>query len=151
MVIRHLLIACLISIALTGICQGTKTLTYLLADIHTPTARIDSIALITDDFRHDSARAQDLIKAKVLLPLAMQQHDAALFNRVLASDYIYHEPGRFMDVVLEFYPDMALLTYHNVVQETDEYGKPQTFTWFWADIWVLENGIWKIKVLRALN
>lgn len=80
----------------------------------------------------------------MLLQLAMQKHDAALFESVLAKDYIYHGKEAFFDrqeyihdrvngkwtimnlqyenVVLEFYNDMAILSYRNVVKEIDEFG-----------------------------
>ena len=146
---------------------------HIRTDLNTPTARIDRVTLITNHSVKDSVNAQQLIHAKVLLPLAMQGHDAILFDSILAKDFIYHGEDAFLhrqeyihdrvnatwtitdvqyeNVVLQFYDEMAVLSYRNIVQETDEFGKPQTFVWFWVDIWVNENGSWKLKELRAIN
>jgi hypothetical protein len=170
---KKLLTAILLLSALSSFAQNEYKLVYIKTDLNTPTARIDTLTLITNNFLRDSDNAQALIHAKVLLPLAMQKHDAVLFDSVLAKDFIYHGEEAFFNrqeyihdrvngkwtitdvqyenVVLEFYNDMAVLSYRNVVKETDEFGKPQTYVWFWTDIWVNENGKWKLKVLRAIN
>jgi hypothetical protein len=170
---RKLLIAILLATAFSSFGQKEYKLVHIKTDLNTPTARIDTLTLITDNFLRDSANAQALIHTKVLLPLAMQKHDAVLFDSVLAKDFIYHGEEAFFNrqeyihdrvngkwtitdvkyenVVLEFYNDLAVLSYRNVVKEIDAFGKPQTYVWFWADIWTNENGRWKLKVLRAIN
>lgn len=170
---KKLLTAILLLTALFSFGQSEYKLVYIKTDLNTPTARIDTLTLITNNILRDSANAQALIHAKVLLPLAMQKHDAVLFDSVLAKEFIYHDEEAFFNrqeyihdrvngkwtitdvqyenVVLEFYEDIAVLSYRNVVKETDEFGKPQTFVWFWTDIWTNENGRWKLKVLRAIN
>ncbi len=170
---KKLLTAILLLTALSSFGQSEYKLVYIKTDLNTPTARIDTLTLITNNILRDSANAQALIHAKVLLPLAMQKHDAVLFDSVLAKEFIYHDEEAFFNrqeyihdrvngkwtitdvqyenVVLEFYEDIAVLSYRNVVKETDEFGKPQTFVWFWTDIWTNENGRWKLKVLRAIN
>lgn len=170
---KKLLTAILLLTALSSFGQSEYKLVYIKTDLNTPTARIDTLTLITNNILRDSANAQALIHAKVLLPLAMQKHDAVLFDSVLAKEFIYHDEEAFFNrqeyihdrvngkwtitdvqyenVVLEFYEDIAVLSYRNVVKETDEFGKPQTFVWFWTDIWTNEDGRWKLKVLRAIN
>ncbi len=170
---KKLLTAILLLTALSSFGQSEYKLVHIKTDLNTPTARIDTLTLITNNILRDSANAQALIHAKVLLPLAMQKHDAVLFDSVLAKEFIYHDEEAFFNrqeyihdrvngkwtitdvqyenVVLEFYEDIAVLSYRNVVKETDEFGKPQTFVWFWTDIWTNENGRWKLKVLRAIN
>lgn len=145
----------------------------LKTNLNTPTARIDTLTLITNNIQNDTANAQALIRAKVILPLAMQKHDEVLFDSVLAKEFIYQGEEAFFNrqeyihdrvtakwnitdvqyqnVVLEFYDDIAVLSYRNIVKEIDEFGKPQTYVWFWTDIWVKENNRWKLKVLRAIN
>jgi ketosteroid isomerase-like protein len=58
---------------------------------------------------------------------------------------------KYENLVLEFFGDLGMLTYRNKVTEKDEFGKVNLYTWFWTDIWVKENGRWKIRVLRAIN
>ncbi|MEP7107778.1 MAG: nuclear transport factor 2 family protein [Ferruginibacter sp.] len=142
-------------------------------DLKTPTVGITNYTLITNDLQRDSSNAREIIKAKVILPLAMQKHDAALFDSILAKDFISQGEDEFFNraeyihdrvngkwlitdvqyenLVLEFFGDLGMLTYRNKVIEKDEFGKVTLYTWFWTDIWVKENGRWKIKVLRAIN
>lgn len=60
---------------------------------------------------------------------------------------------QYENVVLQFYDNMnmGVLSYGNVVKETDEFGKQQTYFWFWTDVWIKEKGRWKLKQLRAIN
>jgi hypothetical protein len=142
-------------------------------DLKTPTVGIKSFTLITNDLQRDISNAQVIIQAKVMLPLAMQKHDETLFDSVLSKDFIYHGEEAFFNrkeyihdrvnakwmisdvqyenMVLEFFDDFGVLTYRNKVKERDESGKDQLYFWFWTDIWIKENGRWKIKDLRAIN
>ena len=154
-----------------------KNSPYLLVkydiDVNTPTVGITNYTLISNDLSRDSANAREIIQAKVILPLAMQKHDAALFDRVLAKDFISQGEDEFFNreeyirdrvsgtwmisdvqyenLVLAFYDGYGILTYTNKVKEKDEFGKEQLFTWIWTDVWVKENGQWKLRELRSLN
>lgn len=142
-------------------------------DLHAPTVGITNYTLISNDLARDSTNAREIIQAKVILPLAMQRHDAALFDSVLAKDFISQGENEFLNreeyiqdrvtgkwtisdvqyenLVIEFFRDWAMLTYRNRVKEKDEFGKETIYLWFWSDLWVKENGRWKIRILRALN
>lgn len=142
-------------------------------DLNTPTVGITNYTLITNDLQRDSVNAREIIKAKVILPLAMQGHDAKLFDSVLAKEFISQGEDEFLDrneyiqdrvngkwmisdvryenMVLQFFGDLGILTYRNKVTEKDEFGKENLFLWFWTDVWVKENGRWKIRDLRAIN
>ncbi len=142
-------------------------------NLNTPTVGINHFTLITNDLQRDSANAQAILRAKVILPLAMQRHDESLFESVLSKDFVSQGEDEFFNrkeyiqdrvsgkwtiwdvqyenLVLEFFDDIAVLTYRNTVKEKDEAGKQQIYHWTWTDIWVKENGNWKIKVLRAID
>ena len=142
-------------------------------DLNTPTVAITNYTLISNDLLRDSSNAREIIKAKVLLPLAMQKHDRVLFDSILAKDFISQGEDEFFNreeyihdrvngkwlitdvqyenLVLEFFGDLGMLTYRNKVTEKDEFGKVTLYNWFWTDIWVKESGRWKIRVLRAIN
>lgn len=142
-------------------------------DLNTPTVGISNYTLITNNLQRDSSIARELIKAKVILPLAMQKHDINLFENTLATDFLYHgeeaffnrmeyiqdrvnakwmiSDARYENIVLQFFDELGVLTYRNIITEVDEFGKDQVYTWFWTDIWIMENGSWKLKNLRALN
>ena len=142
-------------------------------DVKQPTVGIDSYSLITNNPGRDSVSARELIREKVILPLAMQRHDRKLFDSTLSENFTYEEEAiflnreeyindrvnakwmisdvRYENLVLQFIDNYGILTYHNKVKEKDEFGKDQLFSWFWTDVWVKENGRWKLKSLIALN
>lgn len=59
--------------------------------------------------------------------------------------------AKYENLVIEFFDSYGVLTYRNKITEKDEFGKDQLFTWFWTDVWIEENGQWKLKDLRAIN
>lgn len=142
-------------------------------DLHTATVGITEYTLISDDIGRDSSEARKIIEAKVILPLAMQRHDAKMFDSTITRDFVYRgeeallnraeyiqdrvnakwmiSDARFENIVLQFIDGYGILTYRNKITEKDENGKDQLFTWFWTDVWAKEDGRWKVKVLQALN
>jgi len=142
-------------------------------DVNAPTVGITNYTLITNNLERDSSAAREIIKAKVVLPLAMQKHDSLLFESILASDFIYQgeeaffnraeyihdritakwmiSDARYENLVLEFFDGYGVLTYRNKITEKDEFGKDQLYTWFWTDVWIKEGGKWRLKDLRAIN
>jgi hypothetical protein len=141
-------------------------------NIH-PTVRIAEYNLITDDIDRDSAEADALIQEKFILPLAMQKHDPSLFDSSLTNDFTSRSENEFFDrrayiedrvkgkwlisdvhyenVVLQFFGHLGVLTYRNIVKETDENGLPLTWHFTWTDIWEKEDQRWKVKALRGLD
>jgi ketosteroid isomerase-like protein len=138
-----------------------------------PSIGISNYTLITDDLGRDTADADAILLAKVIIPLAMQKHDVALFDSILAKDFTAQGEGEFFEreafiqnrvngkwmisdvqyenLVLQFFRDIALLTYRNTVKEKDEKGMPLTWHYTWADIWIKEDRRWKIKVSRGIH
>ena len=138
-----------------------------------PNIGISNYNLITDDLGRDSTEADALMRTKIFVPLAMQKHDAVLFDSILARDFTAQGENEFFEreafiqnrvkgkwmisdvqyenFLLQFFDDIALLTYRNIVKEKDENGMPQTWHYTWADIWTKEDGRWKIKVSRGIH
>ena len=107
------------------------------------------------------------------MPLAVQKHDASLFNSWLARNVVArgeHEflgreeyirdrvnatwsvsDARYENLVLQFFGETALLTYRNIVREKDEKGVPTTWFYTWADIWVKEGGEWKVGAIYVID
>ena len=132
------------------------------ADYNTPTVGIDSFNLITNNPEAQMEDAKAIMRAKVILPLAMQKHDAALFDSILAKDFTGRGENEFLEreayiqnrvkgkwmisdvqyenMALQFFGEIALLTYRNIVKEKDAMGLPQTWHYTWADIWIKEDG-----------
>ena len=59
--------------------------------------------------------------------------------------------ARYENLVLQFFGETALLTYRNIVKETDEKGVPTTWLYNWADVWVKEDGEWKVAAIYVID
>jgi hypothetical protein len=138
----------------------------LKVDYGIPTVGISNYTLITDDVEAHRKDAEAIMLRKKDMPLAMQKHDASLFNSFLARDFISRGENEFLEredyirdrvnalwtisdvqyenLVLQFFGENAVLTYRNIVKEKDEKGIPVTWLYTWADIWVKEDGEWKV-------
>src|SRR2546425_3035941 len=139
-----------------------------------PTVGISEYTLITDDLEGQRKDAAAIMLSKKDMPLAVQRHDAALFNSWCARDFIArgeHEflgsreeyiqdhvnaawnvlDARYENLVLQFFGETALLTYRNIVKEKDEKGVPTTWLYTWADVWVKEDGEWKVAAIYVID
>ena len=94
---KDLLTAFLLLSILSSFAQSEYKQVNLKTNLNTPTTRIDSVTLITNNFLKDSAEALALIHAKVILPLAMQQHSAALFDSCLSIEFLYQGEGTLLN------------------------------------------------------
>jgi Domain of unknown function (DUF4440) len=70
------------------------------------------------------------------------ERDAYIRERVESREGV--EAVRYENLVLQFFGPIAVLTYRNVVKHTDMLGKPDTLRLSWADVFVQEQGKWKI-------
>ena len=145
------------------------TLTQMTVTQERPSPNVDitSYVLVAEDPKAVRAEAEAIMRVKAAWPLAMQTKDEALFERILArgftfrgedqfwnrADYIRDrvnpagatvESARYENLVLQFFGDIALLTYRNVIDITRVGGEPATLRLSWADIYVRESEEWKI-------
>jgi hypothetical protein len=44
-----------------------------------------------------------------------------------------------------------MLTYRNILNHTDSAGKPDMLYLTWADVWVKEDGKWKIGAIHLIS
>ena len=139
-----------------------------------PTVGISEYTLITDDLEAQRKDAEAIMLRKKDMPLAVQRHDAALFNSWCARDFVSRGEQEFLgsreeyikdhvnatwnvldaryeNLVLQFFGETALLTYRNIVKEKDEKGAPTTWLYTWADIWVKEDGEWKVGAIYVID
>ena len=138
-----------------------------------PTVGIKEYTLITDDVETHRADAEAIMQVTIEIPRADQTRDEAQFDRILArnftfrgedeffnrSDYIHDrvtspdqvKTADYQNIVLQFFGDMALLTYRNIV--VDEPGSPGSWKaeMTWADIFVKEDGKWKIGAIHLID
>ena len=145
----------------------------LKVDYVLPTVGISSYTLITDDLEAHRKDAEAIMLRKKDMPLAMQKHDAALFDSFLARNFVSRGEHEFLqrdeyiqdrvsatwmisdvqyeNLVLQFYGETALLTYRNIVKEKDEKGVTTTWLFTWADTWVKEDGVWKVAAIYVID
>jgi len=53
--------------------------------------------------------------------------------------------------VLQFFGDISVLTYRNTLNGTDDSGNEEIEYYSWAEIYMKENGKWKIKGLHEIE
>jgi hypothetical protein len=142
-------------------------------DRPSPTIDISSYTLITDNPEHDRPEATELMRVKADLPRAVQTKDKALFESILALEFTFRGEDewyerdayirarvesrervvtvRYENLVLRFFGEMAVLTYRNVLNHIDSAGKPDILYFSWADVWVKENGKWKVSAIHLIS
>ena len=145
----------------------------LKVDYAIPTIGISEYTLITDDVEAHRKDAEAIMLRKKDMPLAMQKHDASLFNSWLARNFVSRGEAEFLtreeyiqdrvnaawsisdvqyeNLVLQFFGETAVLTYRNSVKGKDEKGIPETWLFTWADTWVKEDGEWKVAAIYIID
>lgn len=136
-------------------------------DQELPSIDIESYSLITSDAERDRPAAAEIMRVKAEWPRAMQIKDKALFESILARSFTFRAEGqwherdayirdrvenvetgwtvRYENLVLQFFSDVAVLTYRNIISgANDATGLPETWHYSWADVFVREDGRWKI-------
>ncbi|RYY14951.1 MAG: nuclear transport factor 2 family protein [Chitinophagaceae bacterium] len=151
--------------------QGFVELTRKIEDSIT-SIHINTYHLITDNPGRDTLEADALLRRKILHPLAMQKHDSALFEDLLAVNFTAQGEQEFFNrqefirdrvngkwmisdvqyenLVLQFFGETGILTYRNIVKELDEKGLPKTWHFTWTDARIKEEGKWRIKTQRTI-
>ncbi len=139
-----------------------------------PTVDIKNFTLITNNRDLDSINAIKILQLKRSFPMAMQKKDRKLFESILADSFTFHAENqffarkadyindrvnstwtidtvRYQNLVLQLFGETAVLTYRNVLKGTDNSGKPDIEYYDWADIYVKENGNWKIGGVHEIE
>jgi Domain of unknown function (DUF4440) len=178
---RHSILAAVISILMTsfGFARANEPeprrheqLT-IKVDRPSPTIDISSYTLITDNAERDRRDAGEFMRVKANLPRAVQTKDKSLFESILARDFTFRGENqwyerdayirarvesrervatvRYENLVLQFFGPMAVLTYRNILNHTDSAGKPDMLYLTWADVWVKEDGKWKIGAIHLIS
>ena len=136
------------------------------ADQQSANIDINSYTLITNNPKGHRIEATQIMRVKADWPRAMQTKDKALFESVLAPDFTFRAEDewferdayihdrvnskeqvlkvRYENLVLQIFDRIAVLTYRNVLNHTDEKGAPDTLYLSWADVFVKGRDGWKI-------
>lgn len=140
----------------------------------TPTVDIENFTLISNNVTTDSINSIEILKLKRNLPLAMQRKDSSLFESILSNSFTYRGEDEFYknkqdyihnrihaiwtidtvkyeNLVLQFFGEIAILTYRNVLNGSDENGKSDIEHYNWADIYTKEDSKWKIMGIHEIE
>jgi Domain of unknown function (DUF4440) len=139
-----------------------------------PGIELDTYTLISDRVEAHRREAEALMRVKLDWPRAMQTKERALFKRILARNFTLREPDgtlyerdayirarvespetvrsvRYENVVVQFFGELAIVSYRNVVRHTDAAGTPDTLHLNWVDVFVREQGEWKIGASHLIG
>jgi hypothetical protein len=140
----------------------------------THTIDIKNFSLIGDSSETQIADAKEILKVKRKWPMAMQQKSRVLFEEILSKDFSMRGEGEFFgnredyikdrekgtwsidtvryeNLVLQFFGEIAILTYRNKLKGTDIAGIPNKEFYTWADMFKKENGAWKILASHCID
>lgn len=134
--------------------------------LSTPGIFIKGLTLVTKHYEQEEKDATEILELKHLWPLAMKTKNRQLFENILAKDFSFIGEGEFFNrtdyiedrvngtweidavsyenLVLQFFGHLAILTYRNKLDGTDNKGVPNKEYYSWADIYIKERGQWKI-------
>lgn len=139
-----------------------------------PGVDLSGFTLITSNREADRREAEAIVEVKLSWPRAMQTKDTSMFDRILARNFTFREAGgrlferdayirdrvqrsetvvsaRYDNVVLQLFGPIAVMTSRNVVSGTDAAGKRETWHMSWADVFVREDGRWKIAASHMVS
>lgn len=127
---------------------------------------ISGLTLITNNYEKEKDDALEILKLKHKFPLAMQTKGKVIFEEIFAKAFVFYADDEFFNrqdyindringtweidtvkyqnLTLQFYGDKAVLSYKNVLDGTDDSGKPTLEYYTWADVYVKENTGWKL-------
>ncbi len=141
----------------------------------TPTVDIQRYTLISGpggDRDEDAAR---ILETKRKWPLAMQSQEKDAFEEILASGFTFTDGGQLMNradyiadrtapsewkitqvhydnLTLQFFGDIGVLSYRNrVTNENTETGATEIEYISWVDVYVQEDGQWKIGSAHVVD
>ncbi len=141
----------------------------------TPTVDIEKYTLIADAAQNRGEEAKAILAIKRKWPLVMQSPSVAGFDSLLARNFLFTEKGhlftreayiqdrtkpseweithvKYEDVTLQFFGDMALLTYKNQVRNENTTTKEIEMEYItWVDVYEKENGQWKLAAAHVID
>lgn len=141
-----------------------------------PKIVVSSYKLLSDDVEAHRADAEAVMRVKKNFPLAVMTKDRALFERILARNFVFRGEGengllrredyindrvqstgaielvQYENMVLQFFGEIAMVSYRNVLKNKDASGQPDDTEYIsWADVYVKENGEWKIGTAHVID
>ena len=141
----------------------------------TPTVDLAKYKLIVDSGKGRKLDAEQILRVKRKWPLAMQSKNPAEFDSILSKNFIF--PGRnsfynrndyikdrtsqgewivtfvkYENVTLQFIEEKAIMSYVNhVTNKSKKTGNIEYEHMSWIDIYILEDGKWKIEAAFPID
>ena len=144
-------------------------------DNSTPSVDISKYTLINDPQKDRRNDAKEIIKVKRKWPLAMQSLDPLEFDSILSKNFTFKGGDKFFtrgdyiknrttpdewkitfvkydNVTLQFFGDTGILSYVNqITNKNINTGAIEYEHISWVDIYVIENGKWKIGAAHSID
>lgn len=146
-----------------------------LEDNSTPTVDISKYTLISDPYKDRRNDAKEILKVKRKWPLAMQSLNPLEFDSILSKNFTFKGSDRFYtwadyiknrttpdewkitfvkydNVTLQFFGDTGILSYVNhITNKNVNTGAIEYEHISWVDIYIIEEGRWKIGAAHAID
>jgi hypothetical protein len=146
-----------------------------LNDNTTPTVDLPKFTLIQRSGENRADDAKEILQVKRRWPLAMQSLNPAEFEAILSRNFTFKGSNRFFNrreyikdrttpdewkivyvkydnVTLQFFGDTGILSYVNHITNRQVYtGAIEYEHISWVDIYVRENGKWKIGAAHSID
>ena len=141
----------------------------------TPSVDISKYTLINDPQKDRRNDAKEIIKVKRKWPLAMQSLNPLEFDSILSKNFTFKGGDKFFtradyiknrttpdewkitfvkydNVTLQFFGDTGILSYVNqITNKNDNTGAIEHEHISWVDIYVIEDGKWKIGASHSID
>lgn len=144
-------------------------------DNSTPSVDISKYTLINDSQKDRRNDAKEILKVKRKWPLAMQSLNPLEFDSILSKNFTFKGSDKFFtrsdyiknrttpdewkitfvkydNVTLQFFGETGILSYVNhVTNKNDNTGAIEYEHISWVDIYVIEDGVWKIGAAHSID
>ncbi len=144
-------------------------------DNSTPSVDISKYALINDPQKDRRNDANEILKVKRKWPLAMQSLNSLEFDSILSKNFTFKGSDKFFtrsdyiknrttpdewkitfvkydNVTLQFFGDTGILSYVNhITNRNVNTGAIEYEYVSWVDIYVIEDGKWKIEAAHSID
>lgn len=147
----------------------------IVEDNLTSSVDISKYTLINDSQKDRINDANEILKVKRKWPLAMQSLDPLAFDSILGKNFIFKGSDKFFtrtdyiknrttpdewkitfvkydNVTLQFFGDTGILSYVNdVTNKNVNTGEIEYEHISWVDVYVIEDGKWKIGAAHSID
>ncbi|MDZ4792868.1 MAG: nuclear transport factor 2 family protein [Bacteroidota bacterium] len=149
--------------------------TVIVEDNSTPSVDISKYTLVSNQQKERRNHAKEILKVKRKWPLAMQSLNPLEFDSILSKNFTFKGSDKFFNradyiknrttpdewkitsvkydnVTLQFFGDTGVLSYLNHITNKNVNTAAIEYEHIsWVDIYVIEDGKWKIEAAHAID